>query len=320
MTAAVLRHSRTTSRRVGCFGKLPFHGDFLRHNAGLVEMQTVDRWLGEGIHATTRSLNHQWEHQFDRASPSRLVYHSPLTGRVLAAHLTPARDRVGRRFPFLLFLLAEAPSDIEDLGSWLPAFEPFFQVAPGIVSRGSGSQTRRDFLTQVAFLDSSFPFHQEDRYAKQLASETVGNLFTRIFGSPTNPGKYSLMANVLHICRTHSSPRCVLRFPTCASSLDVGFWVSLVSRLKPSGTKPRMVLWNRPAPDSPAHPVVVLGRIVPQDFVFFLDPHHADPSVRDLISPETGGLPAPLPVEVRVLLDDLDLPLTHLLTQLPEDV
>jgi hypothetical protein len=27
-----------------------------------------------------------------------------------------------------------------------------------------------------------------------------------------------------------------------------------------------------------------------------------------------------LPVEVRVLLDDLDLPLTHLLTQLPEDV
>ena len=89
------------------FGKLPSRGDFVRSHqqAGLV--QTLDRWLSQGIELM--AADPRWKEVYDRAGPVHFAFLGVRSRVALAGHLVASRDASGRRFPFIAAGSFEVP-------------------------------------------------------------------------------------------------------------------------------------------------------------------------------------------------------------------
>jgi|GEM_PF-355616 len=86
--------------RIGFFGKLPTHGDFVSTGLGRKLQGALDTWLQSSLQAIQGEFGGQWEHRF-RSMPSwRFVVERDLWGpATVAGVIVPSFDRVGRNFP-----------------------------------------------------------------------------------------------------------------------------------------------------------------------------------------------------------------------------
>jgi len=82
------------------FGKLPSRGDFVRsaHQGGLI--QTLDRWLSQGVESM--SSQPRWKEVYDRGPKTHFAFLSVNSPRAIAGHLAASADASGRRFPFVV--------------------------------------------------------------------------------------------------------------------------------------------------------------------------------------------------------------------------
>ncbi|HKE96735.1 MAG TPA: type VI secretion system-associated protein TagF [Povalibacter sp.] len=114
--------------RIGWFGKLPSHGDFLQRRAPEEFVNTWDPWLQECIAQSRVQLGHGWLDVY-LTSP---VWRFFLSGGVISASsfagiMLPSVDRVGRYFPLTIF--AELPADLPPMAiairgrEWLKKIE-----------------------------------------------------------------------------------------------------------------------------------------------------------------------------------------------------
>lgn len=85
---------------VAYFGKLPSRGDFVRsaHQGGLI--QTLDRWLSQGVELM--SSEPRWKEVYDRRPKAHFAFLSVKSPRAIAGHLAASTDAGGRRFPFVV--------------------------------------------------------------------------------------------------------------------------------------------------------------------------------------------------------------------------
>ena len=93
--------------RIGTFGKLPLHGDFIRQTQGVRELDELDVWLQEGMYRSQQSFvstaaGNSWNADFDTLPPARFVFRSGTTGALLVGISTASQDRTGRRYPFMI--------------------------------------------------------------------------------------------------------------------------------------------------------------------------------------------------------------------------
>jgi type VI secretion system protein ImpM len=95
--------------KLACFGKLPLHGDFIRHNLTTRETASFEKWLQEGVGTITRKHPKGWPpvyRQFPR-------YHFVLTGGEqesnLLGTLSASQDKSGRIYPFATLSCAVSP-------------------------------------------------------------------------------------------------------------------------------------------------------------------------------------------------------------------
>lgn len=87
---------------IGILGKHPGFGDFVRH--GLSD-QIADRlmgWMDETLTAVRADMGDGWDVFWDQAQGLRFWIGRGVLGRTLAGCLRPSRDKVGRRYPFVL--------------------------------------------------------------------------------------------------------------------------------------------------------------------------------------------------------------------------
>ena len=114
--------------RIGWFGKLPSHGDFLQRRAPEEFVNSWDPWLQECVAQSREQLGHGWLDVY-LTSP---VWRFFLSGGVISASsyagiLLPSVDRVGRYFPLTIF--AELPADLPPMAvaihgrEWLKTIE-----------------------------------------------------------------------------------------------------------------------------------------------------------------------------------------------------
>lgn len=114
--------------RIGWFGKLPSHGDFLQRRAPEEFVNAWDPWLQECIAQSRQQLGHGWLDVY-LTSP---VWRFFLTGGVISASsyagiVLPSVDRVGRYFPLTIF--SELPADLPPMAvvihgrEWLKTIE-----------------------------------------------------------------------------------------------------------------------------------------------------------------------------------------------------
>ncbi len=92
--------TRPVSVPLAWFGKLPSRGDFVRsaHQASLI--QTLDRWLSQGIELM--SSQPRWKEVYDRGPKTHFAFLSVNNPRAIAGHLAASTDACGRRFPFVV--------------------------------------------------------------------------------------------------------------------------------------------------------------------------------------------------------------------------
>jgi type VI secretion system protein ImpM len=229
----------------GCYGKLPIHGDFIRHHVPGPEMEVFDEWLQAGIVVSRQSLGGAWDGLFDSSSPRRFLYHVSSAGG-LAGVIAPSRDKPGRRFPFMVF----TPVDLRSLAgeeSLLPlVLENFFDRAEEVACSGWQGTDLKSFLSRIEALPAQADWEAGRKAALDFeAEETTRELWERLFGSSEDPRKYLLLRNLVETLQTPSVPRYVLRFPKIAGERDVAFWLRLARRLGRRPGLPTLTFWSR---------------------------------------------------------------------------
>lgn len=162
----------------GCIGKLPLHGDFIRHNALSPELQQFDRWIQQGLHLFQRKIAPPWEHMFDSMPPVRFIYHhttaapkkrgqSLFYGRsggntssqqtlshALLGTLVPSMDKHGRRYPFITFTSYMTTKGQSELSVLYGAFGGFMDSGLEISRNAFASTHAADTFVGKAIRDA----------------------------------------------------------------------------------------------------------------------------------------------------------------------
>jgi type VI secretion system protein ImpM len=114
--------------RIGFFGKIPSHGDFVRHAFPSELSKRWDSWLQAGLRHSRETLGDDWLDAYLSSPIWRFCLSAGLCGKSqwLGA-MMPSVDRVGRCFP--LTVVRELPADSSlfgtaaSTGSWFGALE-----------------------------------------------------------------------------------------------------------------------------------------------------------------------------------------------------
>jgi type VI secretion system protein ImpM len=89
--------------RIGFFGKLPSHGDFISEGLERDTITTLDTWIRGGLHACEQEFGTGWSKLFAASPPWRFIVEKGVWGNATyAGVMLPSKDRVGRSFPLLI--------------------------------------------------------------------------------------------------------------------------------------------------------------------------------------------------------------------------
>jgi type VI secretion system protein ImpM len=101
------RHAPETTApeadRIGFFGKVPTHGDFISTGLGRAFQSFLDGWIQAGIQASEQAFGKEWHRHFKAMPPWRFVIERGLWGpTTVVGVVLPSTDRVGRSFPLVI--------------------------------------------------------------------------------------------------------------------------------------------------------------------------------------------------------------------------
>ncbi len=147
---------------VGCYGKLPFHGDYLYHQNDGPEARRFTAWLDEGYRLTRGEDD-------PAAAGTRFV--TPGRGRrTLFGSFWPSADSSGtRRFPFALF--AELPArPLAQIGYFIPValsevWAEMAEVVPSIREAGN-QEAIPGLLARIRIPDLPHPEDEQKRLGR----------------------------------------------------------------------------------------------------------------------------------------------------------
>ncbi|AYM84311.1 type VI secretion system-associated protein TagF [Agrobacterium radiobacter] len=95
--------SAAESDRIGFFGKVPSHGDFISDGLERELIGTFDDWMRSGLHACADTFAGRWSEIFASSPPIRFIIESGIWGNsAYAGVLVPSADRVGRKYPLAI--------------------------------------------------------------------------------------------------------------------------------------------------------------------------------------------------------------------------
>ncbi len=310
---------------VGCFGKLPATGDFIRHNAGGEELASFDRWLGGAMDFAQRSLGGEFEATYQR-SVGLFLFRGDTKGdeapqRGLIGAWAASGDSAGRLYPMVVF----ASYDYERLlgvGAALPIALWRFLTAAYETATVGRTWTVDAFLERVARLE--IPSLEDGEtsglaYRRWLGENTMKALWETGFGSDAS--RFWVLSNLAESVspfRGQELPQTglALRLPIGAGdAYATSVWIDMVLRLS---------AWKQTIPNT--------FWVPQQTALIHLGPPHVG-SFREIISPtgsaehvaELCGIPtcdestarARLRPEMESAVAQTDLPIAKFLGSLP---
>lgn len=119
---------KSDADRIGFFGKLPTHGDFVGWGLPVELQRQLQDWLQSGLQAVREKWGEAWLAPFKAMPPWRFIIEKGLwSSHPLAGVLVPSADRVGRGFPLVilsqLHSVAEHPFQFYKDETWFTALE-----------------------------------------------------------------------------------------------------------------------------------------------------------------------------------------------------
>lgn len=282
------------SELVGCFGKLPIHGDFIRHNVQCAEAAAFENWVQEGVSLVTRKHPETWPEIYRNFPPLNFVLVGEAQQRTLVGALVASQDRSGRPYPFSV-LLASDDDLLREMQPLVPyIFQNFFQETAEIVtakwshepltrliSRVDGISRRDTGLTRRQLCDSQIVL---------LRDISLGQYWQSAFAGAEAPTPEQLFSTLIDTLKTvlRRGPSRIswgLRLPLSESAeprLQVMFWLQLLDAMLGQCPWRAHYFWNGAGPQHPAR-LTVFFRPLPGSFLLqLLNPTVDDGSIFDL--------------------------------------
>jgi type VI secretion system protein ImpM len=301
----------------GCFGKLPIHGDFIRHNVG-PEVDKLDEWLQGGIVSSRTALGGAWDGSFDGTPPQRFLYQSG-GGRVVAGVIASSIDKPGRRYPFLVFTILDPKTMGGEITALPAVLSSFFSRAEEEARTGWQGLDLKSFLVRIDSLALPSDFEE----AKQsiitfVAGQTNQAFWNGLFGSDKDPRKYMLIHNLVETLRGGTVPRYALRFPRVTGDPEVSFWLELCRKLSRRPSLPTLSLWGKGRDSAEAGLTLVFDDLKVNYFTPFWWPERKNNLLFPLADASSGPDPRMQQAKDRYapILDDGAMRLSTLMVKL----
>lgn len=279
---------------VGCFGKLPIHADFIRHNVQCGETVAFENWVQEGVSLVTRKHPGTWPEVYRNFPTLNFVLMGEEQARTLAGALVASQDRSGRPYPFSVLLASDDPM-LRELQPLVPhIFHNFFQETAEIVtakwrhepltrltSRVDGISRRDTGLTRRQLLDSQ---------NEPLRQITLGEFWQSAFDGADAPTPEQLFGTLIDTLKTvvRRGPSRIswgLRLPLPAAGeprLLVIFWLQLIDAMLGECNWRAHYFWSGAGEQHPAR-LTVFFRPLPGSFLLqLLNPSIDDGSIFDV--------------------------------------
>lgn len=175
----------------GYFGKLPWHGDFLREAPPGAPLDLIDAWLAHAPigPAGPRSA------AFDAAGPALAMVRA--RGHWWAMALFPSQDAVGRRFPFVALAGLPEGEFGDEAGLVAVAWAPFLVRCLQQAARGWPGDPA-GLRAAVAACVQPIDTEAEGRHlVEALADRTVGELWAGTLGSAADPRRAGMWMDIV---------------------------------------------------------------------------------------------------------------------------
>ncbi|WP_150326518.1 type VI secretion system-associated protein TagF, partial [Enterobacter hormaechei] len=88
-----------TQLQLSYFGKLPSRGDFVKSANNVQLLDTLDRWLAQGMELLAEAPD--WKSTYDSWKPVQFAFLGSQSKLAIAGTLMASSDLSSRRFPFL---------------------------------------------------------------------------------------------------------------------------------------------------------------------------------------------------------------------------
>lgn len=227
--------------QMGCFGKLPATGDFIRLNAGGDELAAFDRWMGGGIDFARRFLGSGFDAAY-QSSVGLFVFHgegpnNEPPGRALVGAWAPSGDNAGRLYPMTVFASYDY-GQLVSAGGGLPiALFPLLSAAYDLVLNGRGLPVDQfvDRVSRIQLPSLEDPDLVTAGYRSWLATQPMKALWDTGFGTDTS--RYWVVQNIfasVQPFRGQEMPRTGLavRLPLGAGdAYAAAVWLDMTLRL-----------------------------------------------------------------------------------------
>lgn len=313
------------TRAAACLGKLPTHGDFVKHRASTPTMRAFDEWVRNGLYQARNRSGVDWESHYDQAP----VIHFLFSGRgqqapnALLGVFRPSRDRTGRTYPFAVTCEVPKRSLQPRQLAYLPTqAHEFYDAADRIVREATDTEVpHSDVLDKVKSLEAAFsaPPAAPREHKRFLQEKTLGPFLKRIFGHFNDSGKYRLFDNLLKILlpqRKRSKFRLNygIQFPLGQNSPLTNtacFWLETSLRLVDYPPIEPTFFWTAQHPEgAPAFLLFFTGEPRPHYFFHLLAADHPNENICHLEfmgSQNNAEAALSIPEEYGTLLEDEQL-------------
>lgn len=218
--------------QASCFGKLPVHGDFIRHNAG-AELRELDAFLQQGILASQTKFGDTWRPAYETTPPLRFVRHFPKAKRLLCGVLVPSQGKVQRAFPFLVWAALDL-SAVRKRPAIVPlVMDEFFTRAEAFVLGGwQEAQDMRGVQGLVERLGGSADERVlGDVLDKLMARTQFGELIESGLGAWDDRAPL-LLHNMASLLGPKSNPKFTIALPPVSSVRQAALWMEVAGQLR----------------------------------------------------------------------------------------
>jgi type VI secretion system protein ImpM len=276
-----------------CYGKIPVHGDFVRHGVSTAEIDDFDQWLQEGIVTSRQAVGAAWDAGFDATPPQRFLYKAKATGRILAGVLVPSKDKPGRRFPFAVFTAVDPKLFPGELTLLPAALGSFLDAAEERAVHGGRGGDLKSFLATVDALPVPADLEEGKKAILGFAArETNASFWTGRTGDPAEGRHCLLLHNLVETLKGGAAPRFVLRFPCSNGAAEVAFWLELCRRLSRRPGLPTLTVWGPGRAGTPAGLGLAFEELKAGYFLPLFWPERPGPLLFTLADGSGNGAPA----------------------------
>ncbi len=188
-------HTKSSIKNIGYFGKLPNSADFVKFNAGGLELQVLDKWLQDGISIAKSKLKNDWREFYRNSPPLNFIYPFTGTKNLLIGTLFPGYDKSERDFPFLIFDNIKQNS-YNNLPSHILLMNA--QKNLNLFNEKIEKLPDSSLLSEIENIqiNNSIDPSLNNSYEKFLKEKTAEEFWNTVIGDFENPKKFAVINNL----------------------------------------------------------------------------------------------------------------------------